>query len=370
MIYFDNSATTLIKPKAVYDNMQKLLYSCANSGRSGHKPSMKSSQVIFDTREKLCNLFNYDNPENVIFTYNATYALNLAIKGLICEKCTVLTSSFEHNSTIRPLNSLKHANVVVVESKLYDTDDFLKSFEKSITDDTKFAVINHISNVFGYILPIKEIDELCFKHKIKLILDISQSAGIINIDIKKFKSVVALCMPAHKGLYGLMGVGILILLENPTKSIIEGGTGSLSSSLVQPDFLPDMLEAGTENAPAIGALYHGVDYVLKSKNIQQKLFSLAKHMAKNLEKFPNTTVFFCDDINLQSGVVSFYNSKYDCELISQKLADLDICTRAGYHCSPLAHKSAGTNGTVRISFSSFNTIYEIEKFIEVYKKII
>lgn len=370
MIYFDNSATTLIKPPSVYENMQKYLFSCANAGRSSHKPSMKSSQVIFNTREKLCELFNFDKPENIIFTYNATYALNLAIKGLICEKCTVLTSSFEHNSTIRPLNALSNVNVVIVESTLYNKEEFLGNFKKSITSDTKFAVINHVSNVFGYILPIHEIDEICFNHNIKLILDISQSAGIIDIDISKLKSVVALCMPSHKGLYGPLGVGVLILLENAKESVIQGGTGSLSYSLFQPDFLPDMFETGTPNAPAIGALYHGVDYVLKNKNISQKLFSLARFTAKKLENIDNTVVFFCDDDNLQSGVVSFFNTEYDNEYITQKLADYNICTRAGYHCSPLAHKSACTDGTIRLSFSSFNTFFEIDKFIEIYKKIL
>lgn len=369
MIYFDNAATTLTKPQKVLDSLIVLQKTCANAGRSGHKPSMKSSQVIFNARQKVCDLFNVDDLESVIFTYNATYALNLAIKSLIYDNCTVLTSSFEHNSTIRPLMSMKNVNTVIVESELYDSEGFLQEFRKNITSDVKFAVINHVSNVFGYILPIKEIDEICAQNGIKLILDLSQSAGVLDIDLRKFKSVSAVCMPAHKGLYGVMGVGVLIFIEKPQKSVFEGGTGSLSSSVYQPDFMPDMFEVGTPNAPAIGSLCHGIDYVTNTKNIAQKVFNLAQFTAKELGKIPNTKVFFKDDAKLQSGVVSFYNENMGNEKLSQALSNVDICTRAGFHCSPLAHKSAGTDGTVRISFSSFNNFFEIEKFLKVYKKI-
>lgn len=369
MIYFDNAATTLIKPQAVYDSMQKLLTTCANAGRSGHAYSMKSSQVIFQARESICKLLNFDNFENVIFTYNATYALNMAIKGIITEKCSVITSGFEHNSTIRPLNALENVNLTVVESELYNSEQFLKRFEESITHDTKYAVINHISNVFGYVLPLKEIDEICCNNNIKLIVDISQSVGIEKIDLKELKSVVAVCMPAHKGLYGFMGVGVLVIVSGISKSIIQGGTGSVSNNLYQPDFLPDMMESGTPNAPAIGSLCYGIDYVIKNKQIKNKTFELAKYTAKNLQKISNTKVFFCDDINLQSGVISFVNQNKDNEYVSEVLSNYGICTRAGFHCSPLAHKSANTNGTVRLSFSSFNNFYEVEKFIDIYKKI-
>lgn len=370
MIYFDNAATTLLKPKLVHKSMQELSTTCANAGRSGHKPSMKSSQVIFDTRQSVCNFFGLEEPENIIFTYNATYALNLAIKGFICEKCTVITSGFEHNSTIRPLMAMDNVHVVINDCKLYDNDGFLKKFKENITDDVKFAVINHVSNVFGYILPIKEIDEICYQNNIKLILDISQSAGILPINLSEFKSVVAVCMPAHKSLYGPLGVGVLVLIEKPEKSLIQGGTGSLSSSVYQPDFLPDMLETGTPNAPAIGALKYGIEYVLKSSDIQRKLFNYVKFMASKLEKEQNTVVFFNDDIELQTGVLSFYNKSIDNEILAEKLAQFDICTRAGFHCSPLAHKSANTQGTVRISFSTFNNFDEIEKFVHIYNKIL
>ncbi|MFI3225959.1 MAG: aminotransferase class V-fold PLP-dependent enzyme [Clostridia bacterium] len=370
MIYFDNAATTLIKPKKVYEQMNFLLKNCANAGRSGHKPSMKSSEVIFDTRQSICKLLNFDKPENVIFTYNATYALNLAIKSMIYEKCKVLTSSFEHNSTIRPLMAMENVEVVVVESPLYQSEEFIEKFEKSITEDVKFAVINHVSNVFGYILPVKQIDEICYKNGIKLILDASQSAGILDIDLQEFKSLVAICMPSHKSLYGVMGVGILVMVEQAQRSVIEGGTGSLSYSMYQPDFLPDMLESGTPNAPAIGSLKCGIEYVMQSENITNKLFNLARYIALELGKCSDTKVFFCDDINVQSGVISFYNEIIDNEELSMRFADVSICTRAGYHCSPLAHKSAKTDGTVRISFSTFNNFYEVEKFIDIYRKIL
>lgn len=370
MIYFDNSATTLIKPQKVFENFQRFTKNCANAGRSGHKPSMNSSNVIFNTRQAICDFFDFDNLENVIFTYNATYALNIAIKGIILENCTVLTSGFEHNSTIRPLMSMSNVNLEIIDSKLYDSEEFLRNFKEKITIDTKYAVINHVSNVFGYILPIKEIDEICHQNGIKLILDASQSAGILDIKISDFKSLVAMCMPSHKGLYGVMGVGILILKDGIQKSIIEGGTGSVSDSMYQPDFLPDMLESGTPNAPAIGVLSYGLEYLSKIKNVQKDLFDIAKYTANKLDKIDDTKVFFSDDINLQTGVISFLNENIDNEELSQKLSQFNICTRAGFHCAPLAHKSANTNGTIRVSFSTFNNINEVENFLYYYKKII
>lgn len=369
MIYFDNSATTLIKPYKVSNTLYNLCNTVGNFGRSGHKPSMLSSDIMFNTRNKLCDFFNFDKPENIIFSYNATYALNIAIKGFI-KNCTVLTSSYEHNSTIRPLNSLENVNIKIIESDLYNQEQFLDNFKKNIDDDTKFAVINHISNVFGYILPIKEIDEICFANNIKLILDISQSAGIIPINLSEFKSVIAVCMPAHKSLYGTMGLGVLIILDNCIKPFIEGGTGSLSNSVIQPDFLPDMLEAGTPNIPAIGALYYGIEYLEKTSNIQKKLFDYTKNFANELKNQQDTIVFFNDDIKTQSCVISFYNKNIDNEILASKLAHYDICTRAGYHCSPLAHKSAKTNGTIRASFSTFNKNSEIDNFIKTYQYIL
>lgn len=370
MIYFDNAATTLIKPYKVQNTLYNLSNTAGNAGRAGHKPSMISANIIFKTRKKLCEFFNFDKPENIIFTYNATYALNLAIKGYITEKCTVLTSSYEHNSTIRPLNTLKDVNVKIVESELYNQEEFLENFKSSIDDDTKFAVINHVSNVFGYILPIKEIDEICFEHGIKLILDISQSAGILSIDLSIFKSVIAVCMPAHKSLYGTMGLGILIAIDDDIVSIIQGGTGSLSSSVYQPDFLPDILESGTHNIPAIGALYYGIEYVESIKDVNKKLFALAEQFSKEMSKQKNTIVFFNDNIKTQSGVISFYNKDFDNELLSGQLANFNICTRAGFHCSPLAHKSANTDGTIRVSFSTFNSVDEIDKFFAVYNNLV
>lgn len=368
MIYFDNAATTLIKPANVYKNLS--FKNFGNPGRSGHSASMKSSEVIFDTRFKICDFFNINNPENVIFTYNATYALNIAISGIIREKCTVLTSGFEHNSTIRPLMANKDINVKIIESKLYNQEEFLENFENSIDKNTKYAVINHVSNVFGYILPIKEIDDICFKHGIKLILDISQSAGILDIDLSRFKSVLCACMPAHKSLYGTMGLGILVVLdEKVLKPIIFGGTGSLSQSLTQPDFLPDMLESGTPNVPAIYSLQSGLDYLFSKENISKYTFDLSSYFARELSKINNTTVYFCDDPTVQSCVVSFIHDSLDPEIISKKLSGYDICTRAGFHCSSLAHKTAKTNGTVRASFCSFNNFLEIDNFLDVYKKI-
>lgn len=373
MIYFDNAATTLQKPVTVHNSLSSLSMSCGNPSRSSHAPSMKSSSIIFDTRSKICKLYGTECEENVIFTYNATYALNIAIKGFITSKCNVLTSGYEHNSTIRPLISLKKIGVEtkIIPSSLYNHNQFLTNFKNSIDIDTKFAVINHVSNVFGYVLPILEIDKICTQHGIKLILDCSQSAGIIPVDLSQFNSVIAVCMPAHKSLYGILGLGVLILPQGEIKhTILQGGTGSMSQSMFGPDFLPDMLEVGTPNVVAIGALGHGIDYIFSKKNIEQHVFNLARYTSEELAKISDTTVFFRDDISVQSGVVSFVHKNTDNEVLSSALSSHKICTRAGFHCSPLAHASAGTDGTVRLSFSSFNTFAEVDKFIDIYGKIV
>lgn len=371
MIYFDNSATTLIKPRTVFIEHARLLQTCGSYGRSGSKPSRISSDIIFNTRQKICDFFGTNQPENVIFTYNATYALNLAIKSLIYQPCTVLTTSFEHNSTIRPLKHLERigVNTKIVRGSLYNHDEFIENFKKAITTSTKFAVINHVSNAFGYILPLKEIDELCHKCGIKLILDISQSAGVLPINLSELKSLGCACFPAHKSLYGVFGVGVCVFMTEPKRTIIEGGTGSMSDDLFQPDFLPDMLEAGSPNAPSIGALGAGIDYVSSQKNVSYRLFNIASYFASRLKENSENHVFFCENTALQSGVVSWFHERIDEEEIARLLSEFDICTRAGVHCSPLSHESACSLGTVRASFSTFNSYTEVDKFIEIYKKI-
>lgn len=374
MIYFDNAATTLVKPRKVLTEMNKNLQLCGSFGRSGSEPSRYSADVIYGCREKICKLFGTEMSENVVFTYNATYALNLAIKSIITEKCTVLTSCFEHNSTIRPLKALEKIGVKtkIVSSPIYDHEKFLEEFKKNATNDVEFAVINHVSNSFGYILPIKEIDEICFKQGIKLILDISQSAGILPINLSEFKSVVCVCAPAHKSLYGVQGVGFALFTDETCikKSVIEGGTGSMSSETVQPDFLPDMLESGTPNAPAIGALATGIDYVLGTKFIAEKVYELAKKFAEKMSAMPKTRVIFCANPKVQTGVVSFYHEEIDSEEIASMLNEKGVYVRAGVQCSPLSHETVGVESTIRASFSSFNTFFEINKFCEVYEKII
>ena len=239
MIYFDNAATTLQKPSAVYQAVQDAMRTCANPGRGGHKPSLEAAQVVFDCREAVAEFLGLDEPERVVFTQNATHALNIAIKNVLYAGGHAVVSGYEHNSVVRPLEALKDRGVTytVATSPLFDQQAALQTVCDAVTEQTKCVIINHVSNVFGFILPVQQIDAFCKKKGIPLILDASQSAGILPIHIKDFQSVRFVCMPGHKSLYGPMGTGILLCCnECSPHTVMEGGTGSNSIETVQPDF--------------------------------------------------------------------------------------------------------------------------------------
>lgn len=364
MVYLDSAATTLQKPPAVARAMAQAVNHLASPGRGGHRPAMEAAEIAFDCRQAAAELFHLSDPENVIFTLNATHALNLAIKSLVKPGDTVVVSGYEHNAVTRPLTALG-CQIRVARGPLFEAGKILTEFDRLITPEVSCVVCTHVSNVFGYILPVREIAGLCRARKVPLILDASQSAGAVPIRMDEL-GCAFIGMPGHKGLYGPQGTGLLLVgAGQETEPLMEGGTGSLSIRQDMPDFLPDRLEAGTHNMPGIAGLLEGIRYVQaqgegKILRHEQTLAALA---ARELSRLPGVKVYAARRPETQSGVLSFVLEGMDCEEVGERLGERDIAVRAGLHCAPYAHETAGTlgTGTVRISFSSFNTPSEVMK---------
>lgn len=374
MIYLDNAATTFQKPPKVKEAMINAFDTCANAGRGGYKNAMTAAEYIFTARERAAELFGAESAEQIVFTHNATHALNMAIKGIAkCGNCII--SGYEHNSVVRPLVSLKNAGITYTAAKgrLFDYDDILKKFESGIKRGTRFAVCTHMSNVFGYILPIKEIDDLCSRKGIPLVIDASQSAGSLPIKLSELRAAVCICAPGHKGLYGPQGTGLLVCRNgSEIKTIIEGGTGSVSSEVAQPEFMPDRFESGTHNIPGIAGLSEGIAYVLEAgtENIFNHEKYLIRYIIEELIGLPDITVYASKDADRQGGVLSFTVNNMSAEDVAFQLSEANIAVRSGLQCSPLAHKTVGTrSGTVRVSVSHFTTESDVVAFVDKIKQM-
>lgn len=370
MIYLDSAATTLQKPRSVERAMMHAMRTMASPGRGGHEPAMKAADIAFACRQALADLFHVDAPENIIFTMNATHALNIAIHSLVQKGDKVVISGYEHNSVTRPLTA-KGADVIVARSPLFDTDACITAFRKALPG-AKCAVCCHTSNVFGYILPLNEISNLCKEYHVPLIVDASQSAGAVPIDFTALDAEY-LAMPGHKGLYGPQGTGVLIC-KTSAQPLLYGGTGSLSLEPYMPEELPDRLEAGTHNITGIAGLYAGVQYVAaqKPERILQHEKKLMQQMLGALRNLSGVTVYADEHDVCQAGVLSVLVKDKGCEQIAAELGTRGIAVRAGLHCAPTAHETAGTisTGTVRFSFSAFNTPKEIQKAAMVFSDLV
>lgn len=363
MIYLDNAATTVPKPPGVLTAVQDALENCGNMGRGGHKAASLAAELAYSCRCAAADLFEAE-PDQVVFTMNATHGLNIAIRSLIKKGDRVVVSGFEHNAVLRVLYAIG-AEIVSIPCVLFDQKQALSAYESALTADTKAVIINHVSNVFGFIQPLEQLSRLCQLRGIPLIIDAAQSAGVLPLSLKQTDAAF-IAMPGHKGLYGPAGTGLL-LCKSHSEPLIFGGTGSNSHSMEMPSFLPDRLEAGTQNIPGIAGLLSGIRFVqeLGVSFIASHELALKELLVDRLKTLPNLHVF--SNKSVQTGVVSFYSSKFDCETIAQHLAEQDIAVRAGLHCAPLAHKTAGTfaGGTVRVSFSVHNTAQEVEKLFHV-----
>jgi len=370
MIYLDNAATTLVKPDSVKREMAKCMRSfCANSGRGGHRISILAGEKVYDCREKLAMLFNVRNPANIAFTLNTTMALNLAIKGILKNATHVVISGMEHNSVLRPII---HSGVRYSIAKA-DTTGLVtaKSVEEAICGDTGLIIITHASNIVGTINKISEIGEVAKRHNIPLLVDAAQTSGVIPIDVEQC-NISMLAFAGHKMLYGPTGTGGLYVSPDiKLDTIIEGGTGSLSESLIQPDFMPDHLESGTLNTVGIVGLLEGVKFVIKNtpEAIHQKEMFLTKRLISEIKNIKGVKVYGAEE---RVGVVGFSVDGIDSVTVSTMLdEDYNIASRGGMHCAILAHKSIGTQrlGLARLSVSYFTKTNEIDKAINAVNKI-
>lgn len=354
MIYLDHGATSFPKPPAVCRAMQQALQTCANPGRGGHRAAMQALETVYHCREEAAALFDCE-PEQVVFTCNCTHALNIAIRTLVKPGSRVVISGFEHNAVTRPLHLLG-AKVTVAGRKLFDREDTLHAFEKALSAGADAAIFTHVSNVFGYILPVEQLAALCRQYGVPFIVDAAQSAGTLPISLKKWGADF-IAMPGHKGLLGPQGTGILLCGRQP-EPLIAGGTGSASLLQAMPQELPDRAEAGTLNVPGIAGLAAGMRQIRKmgTEHIAAHEQAMARRCIQMLNR-EGVRVFAGAD---QSGTVSFVPSM-DCETLAQRLAEKGIAVRAGLHCAPLAHESVGTldSGTVRISFGHDSGNFQI-----------
>ena len=373
MIYLDSAATTFQKPPEVSAAVREAVRSLTTPGRGAYPEALKAAETVLACREEIAALYGVARPENVVLTLNATHALNLAIKSAVPRGGRVVISGYEHNAVTRPLAALQ-AEIHVADAPLFQEAATMAAFDRLITPGTSAVVCNHVSNVFGYIQPVEWLSELCRKRGVPLILDLSQSAGMIALDLSKLRPAFA-AMPGHKGLYGPQGTGALICGEGvETAPLLEGGTGTMSVSQQMPDFLPERLESGTPNMPGIAGLLAGVRFVRRNGvealcGAERRLTMLA---ADGLREIPGVRVFARPGCGDQSAVLSFLPPAGDVERLGDALGERGIAVRAGLHCAPLAHRTAGTlrTGTVRVSFSAFNTAEEVRRFLAAVREIL
>ena len=366
MIYFDSAATTLQKPRAVGDAVARAISSMTTPGRGDYPASRLAAERMLDLRTMAAEMFDAPAPDNVVLTMNATHGLNIAIKSLVSPGDTVVISGYEHNAVTRPLTAIGDVAIRVVNGRVFDPEHMVEGFERCVDDGVKVVICTHISNVFGYILPIDDIAEICKKRGIPLIVDASQSAGILPIRMGAWGAAYV-AMPGHKGLYGPQGTGLLLCGEGLLpEGILQGGTGSLSRLQAMPDFLPDRLEAGTQNIHGAAGLLEGMKFVRRFApgRIARYEGNLIRMLAEGLKHNGKYRVY---DSNADSSVLSIVPTEEDVEVLADKLAAHGIAARAGLHCAPLAHISAGTDrtGTIRFSTSVFNTESEVERLLKV-----
>jgi cysteine desulfurase family protein len=372
MIYFDSAATSFQKPETVSRAMQDAMETMSSPGRGGYPEAMRAADAALECRTELQQMFHTQTPEQVVFTMNATHALNIAIKSLVPPHGRAVISGYEHNAVTRPLAALG-AEIDVADTPLFHPELCAKAFEQRLTTETDAVICTHVSNVFGYAQPVEELAELCRRHGVPLIIDASQSAGILPLDLQALGAAY-IAMPGHKGLYGPQGTGVLLCGGDAAPhTLLEGGTGSISASQEMPDFLPDRLEAGTHNMPGIAGLLAGVRFV-RERGLGEICMSerrLALLAADGLRRLPDLRVFAEQDLRAQTGVVSFVCKNMDTERMGRLLSEQGIAVRAGLHCAPLAHGTAGTRktGTIRVSFSAFNTDLEVLRFLDTVSRI-
>lgn len=363
MIYLDNGATSFQKPQSVYRAVEQAMRTCANSGRGGYPAAMAASRKLYACREAAADLFQCV-PEQVVLTTSCTHGLNIAIRSLIKPGSRVVISGFEHNAVVRPLYALG-AEIRVAGRKLFDWEDTLEAFDRELKG-ADAAVFTCVSNVFGYILPAEQLAQMCRDRGVPFILDAAQAAGSLPVHFNTLGAAFV-AMPGHKGLLGPQGTGLL-LCENGGEPLLYGGTGSASVSKEMPPDLPERLEAGTLNIPGFAGLTEGIRYLKRTGigRIQEREHRQVRRCAQGLEKMGMQVYSGAH----QAGTVSFL-SGMDCEEAAAFLAEQGVAVRAGLHCAPLAHESAGTieTGTIRVSFGYQAFDAQTDAFLQAVSKL-
>ena len=364
MIYFDSAATTLQKPAAVPAAVADAIHTMTTPGRGDHPAARLAAELMLRCRTEAAELFDVSQPDNVILTANATHGLNIAIKSLVSPGDTVVISGYEHNAVTRPLHAIGNVSVRIVNGRLFDPEQMAEGFRRAVDRGVSAVVCTHMSNVFGYVLPMDDIAAICRERGVPLIVDASQSAGIHPVSLRRWGAAYV-AMPGHKGLYGPQGTGLLLCGEGRRpRALLEGGTGSLSRLQEMPDFLPDRLEAGTQNVHGAAGLLEGMRFVgrMGVERIARREGEVMAALAAGLKKKGGYQVF-----DGRSSVLSVVPQRTDPETLADRLAAKGVAVRAGLHCAPLAHVTAGTaeTGTLRFSASLFNTAEEAEQVLEM-----
>ena len=378
-IYFDNSSTSFPKAPNVGRAMGEFIENGAfNINRGSYEGAYEAGSAVLDTREMLKDLFNCPNSKNVVFTPSVTYSLNFFIKGFLKPGDHVLVTSVEHNAVMRPLVQMKKLGVefdaVPCDEEGGVTADDFRAY---IKENTKAIITTHASNVCGTIIPIEEIGALCKEKGLVYAVDTAQTAGILNIDMQK-ANIDFLAFTGHKGLLGPQGIGGFIAsdkLEGLIDPVISGGTGSLSDSEEIPDFLPDRFESGTLNLPGIIGLHQALVYLKEAgiDNMRNEKMEITKYFLDQVKEIDGVKVAGKKTVEGRLGVVSIDFEGFDNSIVSFYLSSkYKIMTRVGMHCAPRAHKTLKTfpQGTVRFSFSHFNTKEEVDVCIDSIKTIL
>ncbi len=375
-VYLDNGATSFPKAPGVAESMfDYILNVGTNVNRGAYSSSYKAENIVYETRELLCELFKFNKPENVIFTKNITESMNVLIKGLLNDKDHVIVSSMEHNAVMRPLNSLskmEYTRVICDQTGQLD----IENIEKAIKTNTRAIIMTHASNVCGTVLDLEKVGQLCKKHNLFFIIDSAQTAGYLDLDFQKLNAD-ALGFTGHKSLLGPQGIGGFIVNDRLNKEMttfIQGGTGSLSDTEIQPDYMPDKFEAGTLNIPGIYGLNAALKYLLKTgiDSIQDKETRLINKFLEGVLNIGNIKVIGKNTSKDRTGILSIDFINDDNGMVSHELSkEYGIMTRSGMHCAPSAHKTLGTfpQGTVRFSVSHFTTVEEIDYAIDCINRI-
>ena len=375
MIYFDNAATTLQKPACVTRAVLEAMTSFGNPGRGVHEPAMAASRAIYDARCALARLFHAENPARIAFTANATQALNTAIKGILNPGDHVITTAMEHNSVLRPLYELEEKGV---ELTILPADKqgriAYDAFEAAIRDNTRAIVCTHGSNLTGNLVDVGKIGAIAKASGLLLVVDASQTAGVIPIDVGEM-NIDILCFTGHKGLLGPQGTGGLYVREGvEVRPLLTGGSGVQSHSKTHPAQMPTALEAGTLNAHGLAGLNAGVRYLLEVgiDTIRQKELDLMWTFYESVKTIPGITVYGDFSSRERCPIVSLNVRDYDSSQVGDVLfSEFGIATRPGTHCAPLMHEALGTHqrGAVRFSFSHYNTMEEINIAVSALREI-